>query len=127
MNKLFVLMILGALLLSACGAQPAGERGYTDISVAELSEMLQDKDFTMVNVHIPFEGDLPQTDLSIPYNEIDQYLDELPEKDAPIVLYCRSDRMSHIAAETLVKNGYTNVYNLDGGFVAWEAAGLPME
>jgi rhodanese-related sulfurtransferase len=127
MKKLFVLIILGALLLSACGAQQAGERGYTDISVAELSEMLQDKDFTMVNVHIPFEGDLPQTDLSIPYNEIDQYLDELPEKDAPIVLYCRSDRMSHIAAETLVKNGYTNVYNLDGGFVAWEAAGLPME
>jgi rhodanese-related sulfurtransferase len=127
MKKLFVLMILGALLLSACSAQPASERGYTDISVAELSEMLEDKDFTMVNVHIPFEGDLPQTDLSIPYDEIDQHLDQLPDKDAKIVLYCRSDRMSHIAAETLVQNGYTNVYNLDGGFVAWEAAGLPME
>jgi rhodanese-related sulfurtransferase len=126
MKKLSMLMILGAMLMSACGAQSASERGYTDISVAELNEMLEDKDFTMVNVHIPFEGDLPQTDLSIPYNQIDQHLDQLPDKDAPIVLYCRTDRMSHIAAERLVQNGYTNVYNLDGGFVAWEAAGLPL-
>jgi rhodanese-related sulfurtransferase len=101
-------------------------RGYTDISATELNEMLENKNFTMVNVHIPYEGDLPQTDLSIPYNQIDQHLDQLPDKDAPIVLYCRSDRMSHIAAETLVKNGYTNVYNLDGGFVSWQAAGFPM-
>jgi rhodanese-related sulfurtransferase len=126
MKKLFVLMILGTLLLSACGAKSASERGYTDVTVAELNEMLEDKDFTMVNVHIPFEGDLPQTDISIPYNEIEQHLDQFPDKDAPIVLYCRSDRMSRIAAERMVQNGYTNVYNLDGGFVAWEAAGLPM-
>jgi rhodanese-related sulfurtransferase len=128
MKKLFVfVLVLGTVLLAACGPQSASERGYTDISVAELNEMLENKDFTMVNVHIPFEGDLPQTDLSIPYDEIDQHLDQLPDKDAKIVLYCRSDRMSHIAAETLVENGYSNVYNLDGGFVSWQAAGLPME
>jgi rhodanese-related sulfurtransferase len=125
MNKWMVFLVALLIILSACAPQ-ARERGYTDISVSELDEMLQDKDFTMVNVHIPFEGDLPHTDLSIPYNEIEQHLDLLPDKDAPIVLYCRSDRMSHIAAETLVRNGYTNVFNLDGGFVAWEAAGLPM-
>jgi rhodanese-related sulfurtransferase len=126
MKKLLVLLIVLMMALSACSGQTQ-DTGYTDISSAELNEMLENKNFTMVNVHIPFEGDLPQTDLSIPYDEIDQHLDLLPDKDAPIVLYCRSDRMSHIAAETLVKNGYTNVYNLDGGFVAWQAAGLPME
>jgi rhodanese-related sulfurtransferase len=119
-----MLMVLMTILLSGCGVQ-SGDAGYTDISVTELSEMLENKDFTMVNVHIPFEGDLPQTDLSIAYDQIEQHLDLLPDKDAPIVLYCRSDRMSHIAAKALVKNGYTNVFNLDGGFVAWQAAGLP--
>ena len=35
--------------------------------------------------------------------------------------------MSSIAGETLVDLGYTNVWNLDGGFNAWEKAGLPMK
>jgi rhodanese-related sulfurtransferase len=34
--------------------------------------------------------------------------------------------MSNIAAEKLVGLGYTNVWNLDGGMVAWEQAGLPI-
>ncbi len=136
MKRIFLLAVFFALLLSACGsgAQTAGQSdlpgkdagGYRDVSVQELQQMLENKDFTMVNVHIPFEGDLPNTDLSIPYDQITQYLDQLPEKDAKIVLYCRSDNMSNIAAKALVEHGYTNLYNLDGGFNAWKAAGLPM-
>jgi rhodanese-related sulfurtransferase len=105
-----------------------GAGTYTDVSVAELQAMLENKDFTFVNVHIPFEGDISGTDLSIPYDEIEQHLDELPaDRDAKIVLYCRSDRMSNIAAEKLVRLGYTNIWNLDGGFNEWENAGLPLE
>lgn len=134
-----ILMVVVLLALSACksGAAPAAETGrkevmvgggsYTDVSVEELQRMLSDKDFVMVNVHIPFEGDLPDTDLSIAYNEIAQDLGRLPaDKDAPIVLYCRSGSMSSQAARTLVGLGYTNIFNLAGGFNAWKAAGLPM-
>ena len=102
-------------------AVPGGE--YTDISVSDLQQMLEKKDFTFVNVHIPFEGDIPNTNLSIAYNEIDQYLDELPaEKDAKIVLYCRSDRMSGIASETLVGLGYTDLLTLTA---AWSPGKKP--
>lgn len=90
--------------------------------------MLESKDFLFVNTHIPFDGDIPNTDLSMPFNEIEQYLDQLPsDKGAKIVLYCRSGNMSTDAAEQLVKLGYTNVYELDGGFNAWEVAGLAIE
>lgn len=101
---------------------------YTDVSVPELQAMLADKNFTMVNVHIPFEGNIARTDLSIPYDQIGQNLDKLPDdKNAKIVLYCRSGRMSAIAAKTLVSLGYTNIWNLSGGMVAWEQAGLPID
>ena len=101
-----------------------GEGTYTDISVAELQMMLANKDFTFVNVHIPFEGDIARTDLSIPYDQITENLDKLPDKNTKLVLYCRSGRMSAIAAETLVGAGYSSVWNLSGGMVEWEQAGL---
>ena len=145
-RKFWLSFIFLPIFLAACGggtAQPAapanpvavtGEKvavasgSYTDVSVNELRSMLAKKDFVFVNVHIPYEGDIANTNLSIAYNEIDQHLEQLPaNKDAKIVLYCRSGHMSSIAAETLVGLGYTNVWNLKGGMIAWEQAGLPIE
>jgi rhodanese-related sulfurtransferase len=101
---------------------------YTDLSVTGLQSLIDKKGFLLVNVHTPFEGNLPKTDLSISYDTIGQNLDKLPgDKNAKIVLYCRSGRMSSIAAKELVKLGYTNIWNLDGGMAAWEQAGQPIE
>ncbi len=144
-NLLSTLLIgLLFLVLTACQSAPdtqstlaAADIGkvvkvdngsYKDISVDELQTLMKNKDFTLVNVHVPFEGNLPKTDLSIPYDTIGHNLDKLPgDKSTKIVLYCRSDRMSTIAAEELVKLGYTNIWNLDGGMVAWEQAGNALD
>jgi rhodanese-related sulfurtransferase len=139
-HSVLVLILLAVLFLSACspvaplatvegiGQQVSASGGsYTDVSALELQTMLQDKDFTFVNVHIPFEGNITQTDLSIPYDQIADNLDQLPDKQSKIVLYCRSGRMSAIAAETLVGLSYTNVWNLSGGMVDWEQAGFKID
>lgn len=84
--------------------------------------------FLLVNTHIPFEGNLPHTDFSVPYDEILENLDKFPrDKKAEIVLYCRSDRMSHEASAALARAGYTIVKNLQGGFNTWKSEGLPLE
>jgi rhodanese-related sulfurtransferase len=137
----WMIAILVVVLLAACGGaatplatvevvgKPVSVTGgnYTNVSVSELQTMLANKDFTLVNVHIPFEGNIAKTDLSIAYDQVAQNLDKLPDKNAKIVLYCRSGRMSAIAAETLVGLGYTNIWNLDGGMSAWEQAGNSIE
>lgn len=132
------MVLLFSLWLAACGVQsastPSGgvsvpvkvEGGaYTDVAPSELSEMLKQKDFLFVNTHIPYEGEIEQTDAFIAFEENGpQRVNEYPaDRSAMIVLYCRSGRMSAIVANELVKAGYTNVWNLDGGMIEWEKAG----
>jgi rhodanese-related sulfurtransferase len=140
-RSIVITTILAILLLTACSPTQSPQAavgvvgkpvsvaggGYTDISVSELQTLLANKDFTLVNVHIPFEGNIAHTDLSIPYDQIAQNLDKLPDENARIVLYCRSGRMSSIAAETLVGLGYTHIFSLVGGMAAWEQAGQSID
>jgi rhodanese-related sulfurtransferase len=51
----------------------------------------------------------------------------IPDKDAPIVLYCGGGYRSALAADNLQKMGYTNVVSMDGGIRAWREAGYPIE
>jgi rhodanese-related sulfurtransferase len=113
----------------APGRPVAADGGqYRDIIVPELQAMLQRKTFPLINVHVPYAGDIPLTDASIRFDEITSHLDQLPaDKNATIVLYCRTGPMSTRAAQDLVRLGYTNVYNLVGGFNAWVEAGLPLD
>jgi len=142
-SKRFLFVVFAALAVVVAACAPAASPttpaaaetskpftknadGYVDITVEQLANMLQNKDFTFINVHIPYEGEIAQTDLFIPFDEIADYADQLPAKDVPIVLYCRSGRMSADAAKTLVDLGYTNIIEVDGGFNAWKTAGYEL-
>lgn len=104
-----------------------GAGTYVDLTPDELAALLKNKDFLFINVHIPYAGEIEQTDLFLPYDQAAQQLDQLPaDKNAKIVVYCRSDHMSRISVNEWVKAGYTNLYNLDGGFEAWEQAGYEL-
>jgi rhodanese-related sulfurtransferase len=51
----------------------------------------------------------------------------IPDKAAPLVLYCGGGFRSALAADNLQKMGYTNVVSMDGGMRAWREAGYPVE
>lgn len=98
------------------------------LKVSELETALQDEDIFLVNVHIPFEGNIPDTDLFIPYNEVLDNADLFPaDKDQKIVVYCKVGSMGDDAAQDLISLGFSNVWNLAGGYEAWKEAGLPFE
>ena len=100
---------------------------YTSVDAAGLARMLRAKAFPLINVHIPYAGEIAGTDLFIPFDQIEANLEKLPaDKHARVVLYCRSGSMSATAARALVKRGYTDVWNLAGGMIGWERAGYPL-
>jgi rhodanese-related sulfurtransferase len=51
----------------------------------------------------------------------------IPDASAEIVLYCGGGYRSALAAESLQRMGYMNVWSMDGGFRAWREAGFPIE
>ena len=81
----------------------------------------------LIDVREPREyqsGHIPQARL-LPLRLLPQEGQHLPA-DRPIVLVCRSGRRSRLGVCILQDMGYTEVYNLQGGMLAWEAAGYPV-
>jgi rhodanese-related sulfurtransferase len=109
---------------TANGKEPAqATAAFARLDPAAFAERMNDKDATVINVHIPYEGELEQTDVFIPFDKIvgDSRLPR--DKDSEILLYCRSGRMSEEAGNALHDAGYTNLAHLEGGMRGWEAAG----
>lgn len=125
--SLTVLLIVGFIGYAIYAAWPMGHKSYENISVAQLEKLMKQKDFTLINVYIPYQGEIDNTDLLIPFDTVNQNKNLLPKnKDAGIVVYCMGDHMGHVAAEQLINMGYTRVFNLKGGMLAWQGQGLPL-
>ncbi len=93
-------------------------------------DALSDGAATIVDVREASEweqGHLPNA-VHISKSYIEQQIEAaVPDRDAPVVLYCAGGVRSLFAAETLEAMGYTDVASMSGGFQAWKGAGLPWE
>ena len=105
-------------------ALSANDKGYSTVDTSRFMQMMNHKDFTLINVHVPFQGEIPGTDKLLPYDQIAELKDQLPQdKNAPIVVYCMGSAMGTIAAQTLSQMGYTHVTQFYNGMIGWREEG----
>jgi phage shock protein E len=98
---------------------------YQTLTIDAFADILANnpEDYTILNVHIPYEGEIEGTNANVPYNDIEALTAALPDKGAPIILYCRSGNMSEQASYALLELGYTQVRDVPGGMNAWRESG----
>jgi sulfur-carrier protein adenylyltransferase/sulfurtransferase len=106
-------------------------KSITVVSLEEIKRRLEAKQpMVLVDVresdevkdgYIPGAVRVPRGFLEI---QIEQ---KVPDKNAPVVLYCAGGTRSALAAKTLAELGYTHVESANPGFVRWKDLGYPME
>ena len=112
-----------ALPFGCVGCSDGGSATYDQISGAEAKALMDSESgYIIIDARTQEEydeGHIPGAILIPEYEIADRAEKELPDKDQLILVYCRSGRRSKIAAEELVKLGYTNVKEF-GGIIDWE-------
>ena len=120
MMKRILILIGLMLIISGCSK---AEVKLLDIDA--FASLIEDEDVFLLNTHTPYEGEIDGTDAVIEdWENIGLNINKLPDdKNKPIAVYCRSGRMSAVAAEQLIDLGYKNVYDLKNGMIGWKESG----
>lgn len=126
MKKMLLLVLAAVLAISAvCFAQsPANAEGYQKITPQQAKARMAEPGVIVLDVRMHQEYDAGHIAnavlLPLPLIEAGDaaVAKALPDKDAEILVYCRSGRRSAIAANALINMGYTNVLDF-GGINDW--------
>jgi thioredoxin 1 len=124
--KKYALLVLPVLLfLTACGQKSA----YKVVDARQFQKLVTEEKGIVIDVRTESEfsnGHIANAgNLNIYAPDFKSKLLLLP-KDQPIYLYCLSGNRSQAAAKILSENGYTQVYNLQGGIMEWNVQNLPL-
>jgi rhodanese-related sulfurtransferase len=92
-------------------------------TLAEIREIIATLDPVIIDVRPPqrFDAGHIEGAINVPLDDLDEIVaaELLASKDTPVVVNCQTGRHSAIAAERLAEFGYTNIYDLQGGYSAW--------
>jgi rhodanese-related sulfurtransferase len=122
--KKLIWILLSIFVLTACGQAKENkqEAVYVNITAQEAKKIMDSQEgYVILDTRTQEEydaGHIPGAIL-IPYDEILEKAENvLTDKNQLILVYCRSGRRSKLAAEDLVKLGYTNIKEF-GGIIDW--------
>jgi len=136
--KFLSAIIIGIILLPTCTnfiilTALAQENSFQNISVQEAYTMIKKEENTenlvILDVRDTTEFNLGHLydSILIPLNELEARIGELEDYEtSKIIIYCKSGYRSQQASEMLVEYGFTKVYNMVGGILAWIDADYPI-
>ncbi len=118
-------------MVAACSAPPKVEvpqpSAIKQVAPEAAKTEIEAKKAQFIDVRTPEEYGAEHADkaVNMPLDKIETDLASL-DRSKPVYIICQTGRRSQKAAETLEKNGFTDVYNIEGGTAAWVKAGLPL-
>jgi rhodanese-related sulfurtransferase len=131
--------VLVLALIVGCAAQKPmtteemvaeAKESVCQVTVSEAKELLDQGGYLFLDCREPKEykmGHVPGA-MNIPRGLLEfKIANKVPDKNTKIVMYCKKGGRGCLAACTLCRMGYENVMNMDGGWLAWEKAGYPVE
>jgi len=104
-------------------------RKYKQVNVNEAVQVLNRDNVTVIDVRSESEirNGVIKGAKAIPLTDISKHLVALEKhKEHPFLVYCGSGNRSGPVCNTLAKNGFSEVYNLTGGLMAWTSENLPL-
>ena len=105
----------------------AFDRSDHELDPKRVAEMLEKGETQLIDVREPYEYEAGHIAgaLHIELEHLAGRAGEI-DKDRTVVFQCRMGRRSALATQAFAASGY-NAYNMAGGLVAWDEAGLPLE
>ena len=128
-NSILVVAIILVSLMLIYSLVGEKLRGYSSVSPAESTLMINHDDALVIDVreNKEYSGGHIINSLHIPLSNLKTRMTELEKhKNKKLILACRSGNRSSQACATLKKAGFEHVFNLSGGVMAWESASLPL-
>jgi rhodanese-related sulfurtransferase len=103
--------------------------GVKDVGMLEATQLINHQNAVVLDVREDSEfyaGHIPHA-VHVPLGQLNKHAELDKLKNRPIIAICRSGMRSGHACRVLRKNGFEQVYNLEGGITAWQKANMPME
>lgn len=128
--SLKTLLAICIIFITACSMNAQQQAGAVkNVDPSTFNQLINSGKGIILDVRTPeevAEGTIPNASTINFYD--DDFVEKinLMNKDKEIYVYCRSGGRSSKAADLLVKNGFKNVYNLEGGITAWQSNGMPV-
>lgn len=123
-----IMFMSGALLLFPLVQRRSS--GMQEVGNVRLTHLVNREDATVLDIREAREmsGTKMVNAIHIPFSQLKDRIAEIKaDKAKPLIVYCARGQRAIMAGATLKAAGFTQLFNLNGGFKAWTEAGLPVE